>query len=53
MTGEIDFSSCPRIAALDVEALMGSVPYLTDLQRRFYRAYLSARREKMFGSEVA
>ena len=39
----------PRILALDVNALVEGVPYLTDLQRRFYIAYLSARRERLFG----
>ena len=38
----------PRIRSLDIGALVAEVPYLTDLQRRFYTAYLNARREKIF-----
>ena len=38
----------PCIHALDIPALIGETPYLTDLQRDFYTRYLTARREKVF-----
>ena len=38
----------PCIQALDIPALIGETPYLTDLQRDFYTRYLTARREKVF-----
>ncbi len=38
----------PRIAVLDIPALVAEMPYLTDLQRAFYTVYLTARREKIF-----
>ena len=38
----------PRIRSLDINAFIADVPYLTDLQRRFYSVYLNARREKIF-----
>jgi len=39
----------PKIAALDFAELIADVPYLNDLQREFYRMYLTARREALFG----
>ena len=38
----------PKIAALDFAALVAETPCLSDLQRRFYLHYLSARRTKLF-----
>ena len=38
----------PRIAVLDIPALVAETPYLTDLQREFYAVYLTARRERIF-----
>jgi len=38
----------PRIAELDFGAVVAEVPYLTDLQRDFYRMYLDARRTALF-----
>lgn len=40
----------PRIMALDLAALMDSLPYISDLQRRFYLRYLDRRREVLFGA---
>lgn len=36
------------IAGLDFGSVIAEVPYLTDLQREFYRIYLDARREALF-----
>lgn len=46
----IDFTSCPRVPgrALDFESLVAETPYLSDLQRRFCKVYLSARCERIF-----
>ena len=38
----------PRIQALDVESLIADTPYLTELQRDFLTAYLTARRHELF-----
>lgn len=40
----------PRIMALDLAALIDSLPYISDLQRRFYLRYLDRRREVLFGA---
>lgn len=39
----------PRILDLDFEALIMPIPYLSDLQKRFYCAYLTRRRGLLFG----
>lgn len=39
----------PRIEALDINSLISSTPYLTQLQRQFYLEYLDQRRCKVFG----
>ena len=39
----------PRIAELDVDGLLGSTPYLGDLQRSFLSVYLRTRRSRLFG----
>ena len=39
----------PRIDLAGINAFIGEVPYLTDLQRDFYRAYLAARYDRLFG----
>ena len=39
----------PRIDLARINAFIGEVPYLTDLQREFYRAYLAARYDRLFG----
>lgn len=38
----------PAIKQLDFKAFLQDVPYLSDLQRQFYTAYLTSRREKIF-----
>ena len=38
----------PRIDLAKINALIGEVPYLTDLQRDFYRTYLAARYKRLF-----
>lgn len=38
----------PRIDLAAIARLVDETPYLTDLQREFYKTYLSARREKLF-----
>lgn len=40
----------PRIMALDMAALIDSLPYISDLQRRFYLRYLDRRRKVLFGA---
>ncbi len=39
----------PRIDMAAIFAFIDGVPLLTDLQRRFYKVYLSARRAALFG----
>ena len=39
----------PRIDLARINAFIGEVPYLSDLQRDFYRAYLAARYDRLFG----
>ena len=39
----------PRIDLGRISAFIDDVPYLTDLQRKFYKHYLAARRQKLFG----
>ena len=39
----------PRIDLGRICAFIDDVPYLTDLQRTFYKRYLTARRQKLFG----
>ena len=39
----------PRIDLGRISAFIDEVPYLTDLQRKFYKHYLTARRQKLFG----
>ena len=39
----------PRIDLARINAFIGEVPYLTDLQRDFYRVYLTARHDRLFG----
>ena len=39
----------PRIDLARIGAFIGEVPYLTGLQRDFYRTYLAARRDRLFG----
>ena len=38
----------PRIDLVRICAFIDDVPYLTDLQREFYKRYLTARRQKLF-----
>jgi len=38
----------PKIADLNVSNLIADTPYLSDIQQRFYTAYLNNRREKLF-----
>ena len=40
----------PRIDFAAISAFIDDTPYLTDLQRQFYKTYLAARYEVMFGS---
>ena len=40
----------PRIDLARVDAFIGEVPYLTDLQRDFYRTYLAARFAALFAA---
>ena len=40
----------PRIDLAAINAFIDDTPYLTDLQRQFYKTYLAARYEVMFGS---
>ena len=42
----------PRIDLSAINAFIDDTPYLTDLQRKFYKTYLAARYEAMFG-EIA
>lgn len=39
----------PRIDMRAISAFIDSAPLLTDLQRRFYKTYLAARHEALFG----
>ena len=39
----------PRIDMVQIGAFIDEVPYLTSLQRKFYKTYLAARREVLFG----
>ena len=38
----------PRIDLGRICSFIDDVPYLTDLQRRFYKHYLTSRRQKLF-----
>ena len=38
----------PRVDLGRIAAFIDGVPYLTDLQRTFYKRYLAARRQKLF-----
>ena len=40
----------PRIDLAKINAFIGDVPYLTDLQRDFYRTYLAARFAALFAA---
>jgi hypothetical protein len=40
----------PRIDLVAISAFIDDTPYLTDLQRQFYKTYLAARHKVMFGS---
>ena len=40
----------PRIDLAQISAFIGEVPYLTDLQREFYRTYLAARFAALFAA---
>lgn len=46
MIEPIDFTSCERLPG----RAYNDMPYLTDLQRQFYKTYLVARYEVMFCS---
>ena len=41
----------PRIDFAKINAFIGAVPYLTDLQRDFYRTYLAARFAALFAAD--
>ena len=43
----------PRIDMRAISAFIDSAPLLTDLQRRFYKTYLAARYEALFGRQPA
>ena len=38
----------PRVDLSEISAFIDSVPYLSDLQRRFYKTYLNARYDRLF-----
>lgn len=40
----------PRINRAKIDAFIGEVPYLSDLQREFYRTYLAARFTVLFAA---
>ena len=40
----------PRIDLAEINAFISGVPYLTDLQRDFYRTYLAARFAALFAA---
>lgn len=49
---EFDFTNLPRVPGRAyngaISAFIADVPYITQLQRDFYIAYLSARKAKLF-----
>ena len=42
----------PRVELTTINRLVDETPYLTDLQREFYKTYLAARKKGLFGKEV-